>query len=269
VKFNFVLSVFLYFPLQLFSQEKNSNVFVYSYLVTVKDPSTGKIVNDSLIVQERNGKSVCYSEWNRQLSEKIANFITETESSINKNNIISVPASFSTQKTGMSQSIYKNYEDNIIVVKDEILKSKYYYEDSLNKFDWKLFSDTTFLGGYFCQKAETFFRGRHYIAWFTKAISLSNGPLKFGGLPGLIIKINDSDNQFNYQLTTFEKVSVASSPIDLRLNDAQKIDRKKHNSLRKVLFEDSMGMINAQGGSIKLNSPAPVSHRKFNPLELE
>ena len=47
--------------------------------------------------------------------------------------------------------------------------------------------------GYKCQEAVGKFRGRNYKAYFLKDIPISNGPFKFDGLPGLILKVVSDD----------------------------------------------------------------------------
>lgn len=59
--------------------------------------------------------------------------------------------------------------------------------------------------GYECSKATTEFAGRRYTAWFTPEIPLPFGPYKFGGLPGLILKIEDSEQQFVWEAAGFER----------------------------------------------------------------
>jgi GLPGLI family protein len=46
-----------------------------------------------------------------------------------------------------------------------------------------------------CYQAKGHFRGRNYTAYFAPKIKKSDGPFKFSGLPGLIIRIA-SDDQF-------------------------------------------------------------------------
>lgn len=260
--------IFLLLPFLSFSQDNDSVLYRYSYQVTLKNPYSGKISYDSLIIEEGKKYSVCYSEWNRQFFEKFSKFAAANEEDFTKSHMISIPEDIASQKPGMSQSIYKILKEQKLIVTDRIVNAAYYYEDSLHSFDWILLSDTAFLNGYSCQKAETFYRGRRYVAWFTKEIPLSNGPLKFGGLPGLIIKINDTGNQFAYELTSFGKAEAGKSVLRINIAGLQKIDRKNYAKLKKALYENPLAFINGQGGTITINTPSTDANRKYNPLEL-
>jgi len=48
------------------------------------------------------------------------------------------------------------------------------------------------------QKAIIDYGGRHWVAWFSPDIPIINGPYKFTGLPGLIIRIGDTKDQFSF-----------------------------------------------------------------------
>ena len=55
-------------------------------------------------------------------------------------------------------------------------------------------------------QGQTRFRGRDYVAWYTEEIPLPPmGPYKFGGLPGLITCIYDTQREHIYTLVGFEK----------------------------------------------------------------
>ena len=62
------------------------------------------------------------------------------------------------------------------------------------------------------QMATVEFAGRKYSAWFTTELPLPYGPYKFGGLPGLILKIEDAEKQFLWEATAFEKSGL---PIEI------------------------------------------------------
>ena len=80
------------------------------------------------------------------------------------------------------------------------------YPDSIPSLEWN-FSDeyTDSIMGYDCRKATVQFAGRSYTAWFTPEIPLPFGPYKFGGLPGLILKLEDAEQQFVWEAVGFER----------------------------------------------------------------
>jgi len=69
-------------------------------------------------------------------------------------------------------------------------------EEAMSDMAWEIQSDTATLFGYLCQKATLKYRGREWIAWFALDIPISDGPYKFGGLPGLIVRMNDTRNHW-------------------------------------------------------------------------
>ena len=85
------------------------------------------------------------------------------------------------------------------------------YSDSVPMLEWS-FNDETIdsIMGYDCRKATVEFGGRSYTAWFTPEIPLPFGPYKFGGLPGLILKLEDAEQQFVWEAKGFER---ANAPI--------------------------------------------------------
>ena len=80
------------------------------------------------------------------------------------------------------------------------------YPDSVPSLEWS-FNDeeTDSIIGYDCRKATVEFAGRSYIAWFTPEIPLPFGPYKFGGLPGLILKLEDAERQYIWVAVGFER----------------------------------------------------------------
>ena len=65
---------------------------------------------------------------------------------------------------------------------------------------WKLTNEFSKILTYDVQKATTEFGGRQWTAWFTKDIPIQDGPYKFKGLPGLILKIEDATKSHSWEL---------------------------------------------------------------------
>lgn len=86
-----------------------------------------------------------------------------------------------------------------------------HYSDSVPGMKWNFVADSIInVLGYECQLAHTDFAGRHYSAWFTTEIPLPFGPYKFGALPGLILRLQDDEQQFVWEATAFE---LSTEPI--------------------------------------------------------
>ena len=85
------------------------------------------------------------------------------------------------------------------------------YPDSVPSLEWNFIDEETdSIMGYDCRKATVEFAGRSYTAWFTPEIPLPFGPYKFGGLPGLILKLEDAERQYIWEAVGFER---ANAPI--------------------------------------------------------
>lgn len=73
--------------------------------------------------------------------------------------------------------------------------------------NWQLFSETKMISEIKCQKAEVDYGGRHWIAWFSKEIQTPEGPYIFNGLPGLIVELYDSTEDYLFKLVKIKKSS--------------------------------------------------------------
>ncbi|KQR95207.1 hypothetical protein ASG01_04990 [Chryseobacterium sp. Leaf180] len=80
------------------------------------------------------------------------------------------------------------------------------YTEDIN-FNWKISNDKQKIGAYNAQKATADYGGRTWTAWFTTELPFQDGPYKFHGLPGLIVKIEDADKNYSWMLQGNKKVN--------------------------------------------------------------
>ncbi len=73
------------------------------------------------------------------------------------------------------------------------------YTEKIDKLDWHFSTQRDSVLGYDCFVAEAEFRGRKWRAWFTTEIPMNYGPWKLCGLPGLILKAEDSEGHFSWE----------------------------------------------------------------------
>lgn len=98
-----------------------------------------------------------------------------------------------------SFKIYKTYPDMTVSYMDRISTKLFKYDDPVT-FNWKILPDKEKIGAYNTQKATTEFGGRKWIAWFSTELPFQDGPYKFHGLPGLIVKIEDDEKNYSWTL---------------------------------------------------------------------
>jgi len=149
------------------------------------------------------------------------------------------------------------------------------YSESIPVQNWVVSDETLTVAGYSCQKATCRFRGRDYTAWFTTDIPINNGPWKFGGLPGLILKAYDGDNLFTFECVGIEnhkqKFPVEMNKVFEKYN---KTDRLKLRKTKKEVQENfHQLLLSTTGRDIVVFSSEDPTYREeqapYNPLELE
>ena len=142
------------------------------------------------------------------------------------------------------------------------------YEEKWNGQDWTLQGDTASFLGHQCQKAMCHWRGRDYIAWFAPDIPIRRGPWKFGGLPGLIMKVHDVDS-----LYVFEAVAIENGNFPIwqyPKDEFMKSSRQKTWKLQKAFNLNS----SKTAGRRRMNPDGTIGDlisrpHEYDPLELE
>ena len=130
---------------------------------------------------------------------------------------------------------------------------------------WSILEDTLSIQGFICQKATCGFRGRSYTAWFTTEIPINNGPWKFGGLPGLILKVYDDDLLYSFECVKIDFPKKKYPIKTFEYKDYTEIDRIKLLKLQKEMHDDYFKFLGMQNTNMaKRYKKAP-----YNPLELE
>lgn len=138
------------------------------------------------------------------------------------------------------------------------------YKEPFPTMKWTLGKEMKTICGYECQKATCHWRGRDYVAWFTQKIPLKSGPWKFGGLPGLIMKIYDTNN-----LYTWEAVAVENGSFPIIQWDETKF---KETTRKKVweMQRDYNMKYSELAGIIDIRTGRMVTKRfPYDQLELE
>lgn len=144
--------------------------------------------------------------------------------------------------------------------------------------NWKLINESKVINSVFCKKAEVHYKGRDWTAWYSPEIPFPNGPFKFRGLPGLIIKLTDKTGDYDFEMVKSVSNKNLKGKI-IALNKARyqkaKLVTKKElsqawkNSRNNIKYElESTGttLYNDQRDKQKIDD---TEKNGYNPIELE
>lgn len=115
------------------------------------------------------------------------------------------------------------------------------YEEHIPAIKWNISNQTDSIAGYPCMCATGQLGGRDWIVWFTPELPFPYGPWKLGGLPGVILRANDSDHEFLFDVqqivTTPEPiVQYDWHPVKMSKSKWQKTEAKMYNNPKDYFF---------------------------------
>ena len=148
------------------------------------------------------------------------------------------------KKYSLFESVNGRYNDSLkTLVYDSYFSDKFIYNDD-EKLNWEITNTKKDISGYNCTLAKTVFAGRSYNAWFTSEIPVSDGPYKFKGLPGLIVKIEDVSKQYSFELESFTKTKMN---FDFDKNIGTKVSKKEFHKSYNAFKKNFIAQLSHRG----------------------
>ena len=124
------------------------------------------------------------------------------------------------------------------------------------KIQWKILPEKQKIGEFEAQKAVTEFAGRKWTAWFTEELPFQDGPYKFRGLPGLIVKLEDATQSHVFELKAVGKYKEEIQKVSEFVGNDKYIEVNQEQ-FKKIFLEDrndpakSMKMAMANGAVLQ------------------
>ncbi|MBB6332433.1 GLPGLI family protein [Chryseobacterium sediminis] len=230
--------------LALFIQNVSAQTNRFVYQVTMKPDAENKtdIKTENAYLDISPEKSVFYSE-NRIKRDSVMQKAFQGgggRGSINRDQMESL-------RTNINYSVEKDKKNQKMFFKDRIGRDIYSYEED-RPMNWKIASETRKIGEYKVQKAETDFGGRKWTAWFTTDLPYQDGPYKFGGLPGLIVKVEDDKGEYSFDL--MKNYKIAEFPTLNQFGNTLKVKRTDYLKQQQKFKSDPMSFMNQSAGGI-------------------
>jgi GLPGLI family protein len=109
---------------------------------------------------------------------------------------------------GKSHEIYKDFLGQNFYIANTKLENTVVKGEIKGFYNWVLSEETITIKGYKCKKATTQEGDKTITAWFTEDIAITDGPSRYFGLPGLILKLQTTMATFEAQNIIFEKTDT-------------------------------------------------------------
>lgn len=129
--------------------------------------------------------------------------------------------------------IDKTYPDYAVNQISSLTSNVYNIVES-RKITWEILPETSKINNFTVQKATTNFLGRKWNAWFSTEIPIQDGPFKFYGLPGLILKVSDSEDIYTYEFAGIKvrpEINFETTPF---WEDSSKFIKVSFEKYKKV-----------------------------------
>lgn len=124
--------------------------------------------------------------------------------------------------------LYKNQIKRKLVTQENYKSRFFLIKEDLEDFNWKITSEKIKIGNYICTKATLDIGNKTIVAWFTPEIPISDGPFKYYGLPGLIMKlINDKSICEVSKITPSKEILNIPEPTKGKKVSREKFDKIK------------------------------------------
>lgn len=118
------------------------------------------------------------------------------------------------------------------------------YSQQIDEFSgWTLAEGKDTVLDHECMEAMVHYAGRDYTAWYAPEIPISAGPWKLYGLPGLILKAEDSEGNFRFEAIGIESLERAYITMNDNLSEIKTeafhklADKERSDVIGSFVFE--------------------------------
>jgi len=178
------------------------NRFFYEYKF-IPDSNNKEDVKNEMMYLDIDQKGSTYYSRDKFVSDSLTNVEIQKQLKAFSGNM---NVNRKEKQGQVSFKVTKAYPDFTTYLFRNISSDRYKIKES-QKPEWKILSDKQKIGEYNTQKATTSFGGREWVAWFSTDIPFQDGPYKFYGLPGLIVKIEDATGSHTMTLVGNKKIA--------------------------------------------------------------
>lgn len=256
--------------------EKATMGVYYKFTQKAKKDKQDVMMTDTMLLAMGSNRSIFLDPYYREIqlkavknrrvrSRKATRVNFEHKNLAEIAELVNDKSDYQEESNGDPIQIYKNGSDQTISAVYNTFVENYICTQKIPEFqNWKMIAGTDSIFGYLCRKAEVAYAGRIYTAWFTLDIPINDGPWKFNGLPGLILKVEDKDKLFQYEAIGLRQYNGNVMIVQDNKN-YEKCDLKRFNTFTEK--EKSQFMVNFYSDGILYMTNNQYSWQPY-PMEI-
>ena len=137
--------------------------------------------------------------------------------------------------------IYKDLSKKIFLREYKIYDIDFSIKDMLLNYKWKITNEVSEIKGFKCKKAISNIEKFEIVAWFCEEIPINDGPDRFSGLPGLILKIDLG----HFSTITIDKIKLIKEQLEINIPknksaylNLKEFKKKEYETYQKKINED-------------------------------
>lgn len=217
-----LIPIFLLISQVIFAQNQR---FIYEYKF-IQDSTNRQDSKSELLVLDLSKSGSKFYSYEKYRADSVMYAELQKQVAAQSNNIVVN----NTYKGSIRYLVDKSYPDFKTFIYNYIAGDDYKISDD-RKMNWKILPATETVGTFKTQKAETEMYGRKWTAWFTTDVPVQDGPYKFHGLPGLIVKIQDKTESHVFELKGVRKDVAPTDTTHKRTEKPVEITQAQYKKL--------------------------------------
>lgn len=245
--------IFVLLSVLLSAQNKR---FIYEYSFALDSTNKANVDREIVVLDTDSKGSLFYSLNKFKADSTTAAEIKKQFDS--KSEIINIKQNFHSK---INYTIQKTYPNFSVFQYTDISGDDYKVQD-IRKPKWQIMPQKAKISTFDAQKATTELFGRKWTAWFTTEIPIQDGPYKFYGLPGMIVKLEDDTKSHIFELkeiANYSQNNILGEQIKDSYNNVPAIDQATYKRLfleqRKDPAKALRMMLSKSGTNVKILGP--------------
>mgnify|MGYP000229920420 CR=1 FL=1 len=134
--------------------------------------------------------------------------------------------------------VYRNLTENKLTEQQDLWGKKFIIDEKPEKRKWKITGEQAMMAGYQCQQAVYEKDSTKILVWFTPQIPVSAGPQNYGGLPGMILRMDVNDGEL---IIEAKSISEEAEEIE-KPKGGKKVSREEFIKIRESKIKEMQEM---------------------------